>query len=262
MFARSLCSLALLGTLTLASAAAGQRMDADGASSVDPAVRLQALETMNRAAASKLTDAVAHEKALRGYVQQQGLATTCGEAKSNDSHDMALSFDKALEIAIQHEQMAPSGHDTQATPGEIKAYTDLASGTWDQLQTAMANVEHLSDCLHGQDKFNDFLGWSGDQQKAHAAAMKARNEEVSKENTEKQKEVEQKEADQYAAFKKAQQQQHQAFLNQAWTKYKFDQTNALKAYKYRTEYGPNSYYNTYAGSMYGGGGGSYYGGGW
>ncbi len=261
MFVRPLCSLALLGTLTLTGAAAGQGMAADDAAPVDPGVRLRALETMNSAASSKLADAVAHEKELRGYVQQQGLASSCGEAPSNDTHDMALSFDKALEIAIQHEQLAPSGHNTQATPGEIKAYTDLASGTWDKLQTAMANVEHLSDCLHGQKKFNDYLGWSGDQQKAKAKEMQARNAEASKENTEKLDEAYKKEADQYAAFKKAQQQQHQAFLNQAWTKYQFDQKNELKAYKYRTEYGPNSYYNSYAGSMYGGGGG-YYGGGW
>jgi hypothetical protein len=52
---------------------------------------------------------------------------------------------------------------------------------------------------------------------------------------------------------------HEQFLKQSWTKYKFDQTNELKAYKYRTEYGPNSYYNTYAGSIYGGGGYGRYG---
>ncbi len=263
MFVRSLCSLALLGTLTLTGTAVGQGTAASDAAPVDLDVRLRALETMNGAASSKLADALAHEKSLRGYVQQQGLAAACGEASSNTQHDMALGFDKALAIAIQHEQVAPSGSNTNATPGEIKAYTDLASSTWDKLQSSMANVEHLSDCLHKQKKFNDYLGWSGDQQKSQAEAMKARNAEVSKKNTEQLKETEKKEDDEYAAFKIAQQKQHQAFLNQSWTKYKFDQTNDLKAYKYRTQYGPNSYYNSYAGNMYGGGGGGgYYGGGW
>jgi len=252
MLARSITALMLFGSLSLATNATAQ---GSSDATVDPAVQLRALETMNSAASSKLADALKHESDLRSYAKEQGLSDSCGGSpETSGGHDMAMGFEQALQIAIDHEQAAPSGHDTTATPGEVKAYTTLARSTWDKLQTAMANVEHLSDCLHTSDKFNDYLSWSGKQQSAHQKEMDARNAEVSKQRGEEQAELQKKEKAQYEAFKKAQKAQHEQFLKQSWTKYKFDQTNDLKAYKYRTEYGPNSYYNTYSGSIYGGGG--------
>ncbi len=254
MLARSVTALMLLGSLSLASTASAQGAST-GDSVVDPAVKLRALETMNSAASSKLADALKHEAELRDYAKSQGLSEDCGGSpETSGGHDMAMGFEQALQVAIDHEQSAPSGHDTTATSGEIRAYTTLARSTWDKLQSAMANVEHLSDCLHESDKFNDYVSWSGQQQTAHQKEMEARNADVSKQRGQEKAEVEQKEQSQYEAFKAAQKAQHEQFLKQSWTKYKFDQQNDLKAYKYRTEYGPNSYYNTYAGSIYGGGG--------
>jgi len=256
MSVRFTCVLAAAAMVATAGTAMSQ--DANDVS-VDPAVKLRALETMNDAASGKLADALKHEQALRKYASENGLDGDCGgNAEDSESHDMAMSFDEALQVAIQHEQVAPSGHNTQATPDEVNAYTTLAKSTWEKLQSTMANVEHLSDCLHSQNKFNDYLDWNGKQARAEHQAMLQRNAEASKEAMAKQKSNEELEAEQYKAWKAAQAKQHQQFLNQAWTKYKFDRKTDLKAYKYRTKYGPNSYYNTYAGQMYGGGG--YYGG--
>ncbi len=261
MSSRFIRPMTLLGTLALASTTLAQQgVDTGSASSADPHVVLRALETMNSASSSKLADALSHEKSLRSYAEAHGMSEACSGESSDGSHDMKMSFEKALQIAIDHEEAAPSGYAEQATPGEIKAYTTLARSTWNKLQAAMANVEHLSDCLHGTGNFDDYLGWTHDQAAQEHEAMQARNAEISKENQEKEKDLEARRAAQYEAFKKAQKAQHEAFLKQSWTKYKFDQTNDLKAYKYRTKYGPNSYYNSYSGSIYGGGGGWYGGG--
>jgi hypothetical protein len=257
MFARPFRTIALACTVAMSSTALAQ----SGASAdVSPDVTLRALENMNNAASSKLTDAMKHEASLRAYVKEKDLGEQCkGTAGSDDKHDMAMSFDQALSIAVQHEQSTRGSFNSPATAGEIRAYTTLAKSTWSKLQTAMANVEHLSDCVHGQGKISDFIGWSGDQQKSDLAAANKRSDELSKKRGKENLELEKQEEAQYAAFQASQKSQHEQFLKQSWTKYKFDQTNSLKAYKYRTEYGPNSYYNTYAGSMYGGGGGYRYG---
>lgn len=255
MSPRIIRTLAISAMVATAGSSLSQDMSSEAS---DPAVHLRALESMNNAASSKLTDALQHEQALRKFVADQDLTDACSNATSSESHDMAMSFDQALQVAIQHEQAAPSGHDTQATPGEIKAYTTLAQSTWDKLQSTMANVEHLSDCLHSQNKFNDYLDWNSGQAQANHQAMLKRNAEASKEAMAKKKSNEELQAEQYKAWQAAQKKQHEKFLQQSWTKYKFDRNTDLKAYKYRTKYGPNSYYNTYAGQMYGGGG--YYGG--
>jgi hypothetical protein len=227
---------------------------------VSPDVMLRALETMNSAASSKLSQSIKREASLQAYIAKNDLADPCGgSSKSNEAHDMAMSFDQALKIAVDHEQSTRGSYDSPATASELRAYTTLTQSTWDKLQASMANVEHMSDCIHGKDKFSDYLGWSEDQRKSNLAAAEKKNAEVSKEHGAEHKELQKKEASQYTAFQASQKTMHEQFLKQSWTKYKFDQTNDLKAYKYRTEYGPNSYYNTYAGSIYGGRGGYGYG---
>ena len=254
--------IALLGTLSLTPLALAQSqeggVDIGGAQTADPGVTLRALESMNDAAASKLADATSHEKSLRQYIQAKGLDQDCNGNSPSGDHPMQMSFEQALQVAIDHEQVAPSGAESQpVTEGQIRAYTTLAKSTWDKLQTAMANVEHLSDCVHGQGSFDDYTSWSHAQAATRHAQMQARNAEASKEAVAKKKDQDAQLAEWNKTFNERKRKQHQAWLKQSWTKYKFDQKNALKAYKYRTEYGPGSYYNTYAGSMYGGDEGGY-----
>ena len=251
MIARPFNMLALACMMSVTTSVLAQSTP----SNVSPDVMLRALETMNSAASSKLAQSIKREASLRAYIAKNDLADACGGSpNSDDAHDMAMTFDQALKIAVDHEQSTRGSYDSPATASELRAYTTLTQSTWDKLQTSMATVEHMSDCIHGKKKFSDYLGWSDDQQKSDLAAAEKKNAEVSKEHGAEEKVLEKKEASQYAAFKASQKTMHEQFLQQSWTKYKFDQTNKLKAYKYRTEYGPNSYYNTYSGSIYGGGG--------
>ena len=256
MIARPFNMLALACMMSVTTSVLAQSTP----SNVSPDVMLRALETMNSAASSKLAQSIKREASLRAYNEKNDLADACGGSpNSDDAHDMAMTFDQALKIAVDHEQSTRGSYDSPATASELRAYTTLTQSTWDKLQTSMATVEHMSDCIHGKKKFSDYLGWSDDQQKSDLAAAEKKNAEASKEHGAEEKVLQKKEAAQYTAFKASQKTMHEQFLQQSWTKYKFDQTNKLKAYKYRTEYGPNSYYNTYAGSMYGGGGYGRYG---
>ena len=252
MIARPFHMLALACMMSMTTSMLAQSTP----SNVSPDIMLGALETMNSAASSKLALSIKREASLRAYIAKNDLADSCGGSPtSDDAHDMAMTFDQALKIAVNHEQSTRGSYDSPATAGELRAYTTLTQSTWDKLQTSMASVEHMSDCIYGKKKFSDYLGWSDDQRKSSLAATEKKNAEVSKEHGAQEKVLKKKEAAQYTDFKASQKTMHEQFLKQSWTKYKFDQTNKLKAYKYHTEYGPNSYYNTYAGSMYGGGGG-------
>ncbi|MBT4768727.1 MAG: hypothetical protein HOO04_10245 [Phycisphaerae bacterium] len=255
MLVRSIRSFTLLATLTLAGPGLAQGV-ATNDEPADFAVTLGALENMNTAAASKLQDALQHQKVLEGYVASANLGDACGTPSSNNKHDMAMSFEQALKIAVDHEQAAPtSSLPTNATSGEVRAYTTLTRSTWDKLQTAMANVQHLSDCLHSKGKLDDFNTWSTSQDKAHHEAMVAKQKEVAAAGQKKEAEDQAKSADQYATWQAKQKAQHAAYLKHAWTRYKFDTNANLKAYKYEKQYGPNSYNQTYAGNQYGDGGG-------
>ena len=261
MFVRSIGSLTLMATLSFTGAVCGQGAGMDDGGGASLGVTLQALETMNNAAAAKLTDALAHQKALESYVAANGMVESCGQAKSNDGHEMAMTFEQALQIAIDHEQTSPAaGAADNATAGEVKAYTTLTRSTWDKLQTAMAAVDHLSDCIHGHGKTGDFDDWSHAQEKSHHEAMAAKAKEVGEENLKEQAATEKKIAQQYKDWQAAQAKKHQEYLQHAWTQYKFNTNANLKAYKYSKEYGPNSYNQTYAGNRYGGGSGYPYGG--
>tara|TARA_B100000959_G_scaffold250129_1_gene278366 strand:+ start:223 stop:1020 length:798 start_codon:yes stop_codon:yes gene_type:complete len=260
MFVRSICSLTLLATLSLPSLvlAQGAGME-DVGNNVDLSVQQQALESMNQAAASKLEDALTHQKLLEDYVKSTNLADVCGSSSSNDQHDMAMSFDQALAIAIDHQQTAPTSAapTEEATPAKVRAYTELARSTWDRLQTAMGTVQHISDCLSKQGKLADYNAWENDQAKTHHETMVARQKEVAKTKQEKSAETQKKIAEQYASWQVAQKKQHEKQLKQAWTAYKFNTNANLKAYKYSNQYGPNSYNQTYAGNRYGQNWGNY-----
>lgn len=259
MLVRSIHSLALLATLSLVGPVCAQSTGTGDGIAANPGATLQALETMNNAAASKLRDALAHQSLLEGYVKSAGLEDACGSA-SSDQHDMAMSFEQALQIAVEHEQSAPtSGSSGSATSGEIKAYTTLARSTWNKLQAAMTSVQHLSDCLHAQNKLDDYNSWENDQAKSHHEAMAAREKEVAESKQKKDAAVEQEVAQQYKDWQAAQKKQHEEYLKHAWTQYKFNTNANLKAYKYEKQYGPNSYNQTYAGNRYGDGGGYGYG---
>jgi hypothetical protein len=257
MFVRSIGSFTLLATLTLAGPALAQ----GGASDDAPAnlgVTLGALENMNNAASSKLQDALLHQKALEGYVASAGMGDACATPSSNDQHGMAMSFEQALEIAVDHEQSAPTSTlPKNATASEVRSYTTLTRSSWDKLQTAMATVQHLSDCLHSKGKLDDFSTWSHGQAKSHHEAMVAKQKEVAAASQKKNAETATKGADQYAAWQVVKKKQHAAYLKQAWTQHKFNTDAKLKAYKYSMKYGPNSYNQTYAGNQYGGGGYGY-----
>ncbi|MDP6479210.1 MAG: hypothetical protein QGI75_04135 [Phycisphaerales bacterium] len=265
MLVRSICSLTLLATLSLSGFVLAQVQGGRGSepvgNNVDLSVRQQALESMNQAAGSKLEDALAHQKLLEDYVKSANLVDVCGSPSSNDQHDMAMSFDQALTIAIDHQQAAPTSDapTEEATPAKVRAYTELARSTWDRLQTAMGTVQYLSDCLSKQGKLADYNAWENDQAKTHHEAMVAKEKEVAKANQEKHAETQKKIAEQYASWQVAQKKQHEENLKHAWTAYKFNTNANLKAYKYSKQYGPNSYNQTYAGDRYGSGWG-YYGG--
>jgi hypothetical protein len=256
---RSIHSLMLLAVLSLVGSVGAQTTAEDGVA-VDLEVKLRALETMNAAAASKLQDALNHQSLLEGYVKSVGLETTCGEVSSNDQHDMAMSFEQALRVAIDNEQSAPTAAATgTATSGTVTAYTTLARSTWDKLQTAMAGVQHLSDCLNSQGKLDEYNAWERDQAKAHHEAMAAKEKEVAQANQKKDEATNKELSEQYKTWQVARKKQHEEYLKHAWTRYKFDTNANLKAYKYSQQYGPNSYNQTYAGNRYGGGGGYGYG---
>ena len=124
----------------------------------------------------------------------------------------------------------------------------------------MVSVERMSDCLHEHGQFDAYIKWSGDQIQAYHEKMNADNEAYSEQQKAKQKELYEFYRKQDAAFRAAQATRRQQFLNTLWTQHKFESTQDLKAYKYRTEYGPNSYYNSYGGDRpygYGGGWGGY-----
>ena len=180
MFVRSICSLTLLATLSLPSLvlAQGAGME-DVGNNVDLSVQQQALESMNQAAASKLEDALTHQKLLEDYVKSTNLADVCGSSSSNDQHDMAMSFDQALAIAIDHQQTAPTSAapTEEATPAKVRAYTELARSTWDRLQTAMGTVQHISDCLSKQGKLADYNAWENDQAKTEGSCQDQAREE-------------------------------------------------------------------------------------
>jgi hypothetical protein len=263
MLVRSIQTLPLLAVLSLSGFvfAQGAGMESGG-TEVDLGIRQQALESMNEASVSKLEDALAHQKLLEDYIASANLTDVCGSMSSNDTHDMAMSFDQALAIAIDHEQTAPtsSGPAEAATPAKVHAYTELAQSTWDRLQTAMGTVQHLGDCLKQQNKLSDYNMWEHQQAKSRHEAMMAKEKVVAQDNQEKDAEAKKEVAHQYASWQVAQKKQHQEYLKHAWTAYKFNTNARLKAYKYSKQYGPNSYNQTYAGNRYAPGWG--YGGGY
>jgi len=262
MFMRSIHPLMLLATLSLAGSVFAQSGDMENLDGVDPGVVQQALESMNSAAGSKLEDALAHQALLEKYVKQANLTETCGTPDSNDQHDMAMSFEKALTIAVDHEMNSPTsaGSAELATPSKVRAYTTLARSTWDRLQTAMGNVQHLTDCLSQQNKLADYGTFETSEAKTNHEQMVAREKAAAKAGQEANAAGEKKVAEQYASWQEAQKKQHAAYLKHAWTAYKFNTNARLKMYKYSQKYGPNSYNQTYAGNRYGPGYGDYGGG--
>ena len=179
MIARPFNMLALACMMSVTTSVLAQSTP----SNVSPDVMLRALETMNSAASSKLAQSIKREASLRAYIAKNDLADACGGSlNSDDAHDMAMTFDQALKIAVDHEQSTRGSYDSPATASELRAYTTLTQSTWDKLQTSMATVEHMSDCIHGKKKFSDYLGWSDDQQKSDLAAAEKKNAEASKEH--------------------------------------------------------------------------------
>ena len=259
MLTPSIHTLMLVATLSLASHAGAQSGGMEDGDGVDPAVLQQALVSMNSAAGSKLEDALVHQALLQKYVKQAGLTEACGMPSSSDQHDMAMSFDQALSIAVDHERSSPtsSGPVMGATPAKVEAYTSLARSTWDRLQTAMGTVQHLTDCLNQQKKLDSYGTWETAQAKTHHEAMLAREKEVAKAGRAANAAGEKKVAAQYASWQEAQKEQHAAYLKHAWTAHKFNTNAGLKQYKYSKQYGPNSYNQTYAGERYGSGWGNY-----
>lgn len=255
-------SLSVLTAFALTASAVAQSMNG---SDTDPMVKLRALETMNETAASNLSSSLEHEKELRAYIKNNGLESACAstsageEAPSSDDHDNAMSFDKALEIAIQHEKIAPSDTDVEAAvvDRETAAYMNLAQSTWGKLQASMASVERMSECLKSQGKFENYRGWSNDQAHSRQQEMDALNAKISKENQAKAADQREKFRKEDAAFTAAMAKRHQQFLNTMWNQHKFESNQALKAYKYSSKYGQGSYYNSYGGDRPNG-----YGGGW
>ena len=254
-------SLLALSVLAVALPVAAQSSDGDVA---DPTVKLRALETMNETASTNLSSSLAHEKELKSFIQANSLTAACdgstsSDTPTSDNHDMSMSFDKGLEIAIKHEQMAPSHTHVpdEVVARETAAYTNLAKSTWGKLQASMASIQHMSDCLKANGKFQAYKGWSNDQAKTRQQEMDALNAKISKENQEKTAAQNEQFRKEDAAFAVAQKKQHQQFLNTMWTQHKFESNQALKAAKYHTKYGQGSYYNSYGGDRPQGYGGGY-----
>ncbi|MCH2142970.1 MAG: hypothetical protein MK077_08250 [Phycisphaerales bacterium] len=255
-------SLSVFTAIALTVTATAQTTNGGDA---DPMVKLRALETMNETAASNLSSSLEHEKELREYIKSNGLESACASgnstegAPSPDDHDNAMSFDKALEIAIKHEQIAPSNTDVGAeiVDRETTAYMGLARTTWGKLQASMASVEHMSECLKANGKFEHYRGWSNDQAHTRQQEMDALNAKISQENQAKAASQQEQFRKEDAAFTAAMAKRHQQFLNTMWNQHKFESNQALKAYKYSSKYGQGSYYNSYGGDRPSG-----YGGGW
>ena len=145
MIARPFNMLALACMMSVTTSVLAQSTP----SNVSPDVMLRALETMNSAASSKLAQSIKREASLRAYIAKNDLADACGGSpNSDDAHDMAMTFDQALKIAVDHEQSTRGSYDSPATASELRAYTTLTQSTWDKLQTSDFLVCSFEHAIH------------------------------------------------------------------------------------------------------------------
>ncbi|MEE2719595.1 MAG: hypothetical protein VX727_07410 [Planctomycetota bacterium] len=224
-----------------------------------PAQTLRALQDMNQAAGDHLSASKRRISQMTEFLKSKGMLDAYNA--TDDPPKMlpqAMSFQDALNVAIQHEAAngsvdASTSTDPEVVSREIQAYTTMVQSVWAEYQQDMVTVQRMTDFLNANGVFDDYMSWAADLQKTDRDAMLSeahkRAEADRAKQAERQKEVNQAIDKSWATYDK----HHQEMLNTAWQHYKFNAKMRLKYYKYSQEY-RHGYWNNYGdpyGDVYG-----------
>ena len=259
-----LCSTITL--LSLGLSAHGQPTG-DSAAEMPSAAQqeMNALQDMNDATADSMRKTNARIEMMQKYLKDQGMmddyeSGVHGDSNQDGSVDSSdlpfkLSFDKALDVAEQHEvNMAREADDESPDQRRADAYKDVVKSSWNHLHEKMAEVNSMSDYLVKKGKFDDFKEWATDQDAAAAAAFDKERAEKSKAAVDEQNAETDKAKKELQARKAQLKAEHQKFLQTAWDHYKFNEEEYTKRFKYANKY-RNGNWNGYGGGWgYGYGG--------
>ena len=255
-----LCSTSILLSLSLsAHGQSTEEADVPGAAQRE----MHALQDMNNATADSLRQTNERIDMMQKYLKNKGMledyeSGVHGDTNNDgtvDSSDLPfkLSFDKALDVAEQHEvNMAREADDESPDQLRADAYKDVVKSSWNHLHEKMAEVNSMSDYLHKKGQFDDFKDWATEQDSAAQAAMQKDAEEKSKAAVDEQNAKSAKARKELLAKKAQLKAEHQKFLQTSWDHYKFNQEEYTKRFKYANKY-RNGNWNGYGGGWgYGG----------
>ena len=266
---KTFAALSILALASGASAQFTQKVSVSGVASssavqpdggaATPAQTLRALQDMNQAAGDHLSASKRRISQMTEFLKSKGMLE---EYQATDNPPkmlpQAMSFEDALDVAIQHEaangSVAPSASsDPEVVTREINAYTNMVRSVWAEYQQDMVTVQRMTDFMNAKGVFDDYMTWAGDLQKSDREAMLSdahkRAEADRAKQAERTKEVNKAIDKSWATYDK----HHQEMLNTAWQHYKFNAKMQLKYYKYSQEY-RHGYWNNYGdpyGDVYG-----------
>ncbi|MCH2136521.1 MAG: hypothetical protein MK101_08060 [Phycisphaerales bacterium] len=217
---------------------------------------LIALEDMTASTNSTLSQSLDREKRMRSYIEENGMGQAFDAFKGSGTHDMAMTFEEALHQAILNVQAhsAAGSGDSGDLTRKIKAYTDLARTSWDQLQASMSAVQRMHDFLQSQGKVDAYMGWAHDKATAEHKAILAKGEVAAKAARTKEAHLQKVVQERHKQWLKDMAKQRQQRLKWNWDVYKFNAEHGLTRTQLNMINDPYSGYRQYGDSYYDGGG--------
>lgn len=196
-------------------------------------LQVNALLTMNQTLGNVLQQAQLRQEQMQTFANANKIKVTGSEKVStSDAPKLSkveqlttMSFDRALAIAVQHEQMKGPVHPTTRDPGtlrrQVSANRTLCRESWDRLQPVLNQVERLAGAIQQADQWSQYKQWAAQQVAAQAETEK-RQAETRRKAYEQQQQMNRDAALTYYRKQDAKiQQQHQQALQQTWQHQEF-----------------------------------------